>query len=55
MADRTPDEIDEAKNAAWDSKNDNVSKYPGMSYEDGVIAALDWITGDVDEHPMEEN
>jgi len=30
------------------------SKYPGMSYEEGVRAALEWVTGDVDDHPMEE-
>jgi hypothetical protein len=30
------------------------SKYPGMTYEEGVRAALEWVTGDVDDHPMEE-
>lgn len=29
------------------------SKFPGMSYEEGVIAALEWALGD-DIDPMED-
>jgi len=27
------------------------SKYPGMSYEDGIIYTLDWILGRTDDAP----
>lgn len=30
------------------------SRYRGMSYEAGVMAAVDWLTGVVDEAPDEE-
>ncbi len=30
------------------------SKFPGMSYEQGVDAALRWALGDTDERPMDE-
>lgn len=30
------------------------SHYRGMSYEDGVIAAIDWLTGNVEEAPDAE-
>lgn len=30
------------------------SNFPGMSYEQGVDAALRWALGDTDERPMSE-
>jgi len=30
------------------------TSYPGMSYEEGVRAALEWVSGDSDELPMED-
>jgi hypothetical protein len=30
------------------------SKYPSMSYEDGVAAAIDWMRGRVDESPYDD-
>jgi len=35
-------------------ERDNGSKFPGMSYEDGVIAALEWVLGIVSTKPMDE-
>ncbi len=29
------------------------TNYPGMTYAEGVRAALEWILGDADEPPME--
>ena len=50
---RTRSEIDEVLNKAVEGM-DSVSKWPGMSYEEGVNAALLWVTGDRDEDPMED-
>lgn len=52
---RSTEEIDNVVNDAWDSINEGSSRYPGMSYEEGVRAALDWVTGETDENPFEEN
>ncbi len=30
------------------------SKFRGMTYEDGVKAALEWVTGETTTKPMEE-
>lgn len=30
------------------------TKYPGMSYEQGIKYAIDWIVGNNDENPMED-
>ena len=30
------------------------SKFPGMTYEEGVMAALDWVLGVSEESPMED-
>lgn len=53
--DRTEQEIDDSINTAYELKDEVGSKWPDMSYEDGVIAALEWIKGDRDEAPFEEN
>lgn len=30
------------------------TNYPGMSYEQGIKAAIEWITGDIDIHPIND-
>jgi len=50
---RTEDQIDEQLNACADGV-DIGSQYPGMSYEEGVQAALLWVTGQSDDPPFEE-
>lgn len=40
-------EIDKASDAINDG-----GKFNGMSYEDGVVAALEWMLGDTDDKPM---
>ncbi len=32
----------------------NGSKFPDLSYEDGLLAALDWVLGETNDEPMEE-
>lgn len=46
-------QIEELLNDAVE-QNDNGSKYPGMSYEDGIIAALSWILGHSKFHPFKD-
>lgn len=50
---RTPDEIDALINACSEILDSDGSKFPGMSYEDGVRAAIEWIVGDDDANPLE--
>lgn len=33
---------------------DSGSKWPGMSYEEGVAAALRWVLGHSENRPMED-
>lgn len=51
--DRTEDEIDVQVNAAITQENKGETKWPGMTYEQGVRAALDWVRGFNDEAPMD--
>lgn len=51
---RPENEIDEAINQAVEQEDEGGSKWPGMTYEQGVSAALRWATGQSDEHPMAE-
>lgn len=32
----------------------NGSRWPGMSYEQGVEAGIQWLVGDTDDNPMED-
>lgn len=51
---RTQEEVDAVVDTAAEKINQGRSKFPGMTYEEGVRAALDWITGNIDDHPMED-
>jgi len=51
---RSKDDIEEQIAQALDSKEENGSKFPGMSYEDGVESALMWVIEERDETPMED-
>lgn len=45
---RSKSEIDEQIERAIDENG----VYFGMSYEEGVVAALDWVIGFIDEKPI---
>ena len=47
---RTDDEIQDQIAKA----QDNNGQFPGMTYEEGVAAALLWVTGDHEDAPMED-
>ncbi len=50
---RSEQEIEAVYDAAMDSGSTG-SKWPGMTYEQGIIAMLDWLTGRSDDKPMED-
>ena len=50
---KTEAEINEQIDIAAE-KRDNGEGFTGMSYEDGVIAALDWVSGMNSEKPMDD-
>lgn len=43
------DQIDKAS-----EKQENGEGFAGMSYEEGVKAALEWAMGDIDDKPMDD-
>jgi hypothetical protein len=51
---RGEDEVYEQIDKAGELINDEVSMYSGMSYEQGVRDALEWILGDIDDAPMDD-
>lgn len=51
---RTQREVDSVLGDCADSISEGSSKYPGLTYEEGVQAALDWILGNTDDQPMAE-
>ena len=51
---RSDQEINDVVNRASGGGVYGRSRWPSMTYEDGVRAAIDWIVGDSDDNPMED-
>lgn len=51
---RSDDEINDVMNRAAEGM-EGGGRWPGMSFEEGVHQALNWVTGGTDENPMSEN
>lgn len=49
---RTEDEIEELFNEAAVRANE-PTQYPGMTYEQGVFAALEWLKAKMEESPLD--
>ena len=45
------DEIEAKRNAVADKASTTGSKYPGMSYEEGIRDALEWVLGEYEGDP----
>lgn len=46
----------EMEDTLWSAREsgDTGSKFPGMTYEQGVAAALEWALGETNTNPMED-
>jgi len=53
VATPTSEEIEEQLNLAYEQINEGQSKYPSMTFEEGVRDALSWMQGDAEVPPME--
>jgi len=52
MSRPTPKEIAEQLNLAYEQIDEGSTKYPGMTYEEGVRDIIDWMQGDSDTPPL---
>ena len=50
---RTPKEVEALLDEAIERASQRT-KYPGMTYEEGVLATLDWLFGRNDDSPLED-
>jgi len=46
-------EIDDVLNKCLEAEDAGQSVYPGMTYEQGVKVALEWVQGETDEAPLD--
>lgn len=51
---RTEKEIWDLLNQCAEVEETGSSNYPGMSYEQGIKVAIEWIIGDVKDHPIND-
>ena len=49
---KTPDEIDDVLNECVEAEAKGRSRYPGMTYEEGVRVGIEWALGLADEPPF---
>lgn len=49
----TEDKVDDVLNSCSEATDSGVSNFPGMSYEQGVEYAINWLLNDGD-HPINE-
>lgn len=50
---RTEEEINDLLNKCAEAEDTGESKYPGMTYENGIAAAINWLTGNTDDNPLD--
>lgn len=51
---RTEQEIYAVIDQCAESINTGGTAYPSMNYEQGVRAAIEWLIGNTDDHPINE-
>lgn len=51
---RTTKEIEELIDQCAEARAMGKSKYPRMTYEDGIRAAIEWLTDKQAEHPLDD-
>ena len=51
---RSERELWDSLNHCAEAEETGASNYPGMSYEQGIKAAIEWIIGDVKDHPIND-
>jgi hypothetical protein len=50
---RTEDEIFAVLDKAMESQEKDRDRYSGMTYQEGIIAALDWVLGRLGDSPID--
>lgn len=50
---RSNNAIDNLLNFCAHQEENGETLYPGMTYEEGVKTALEWVMGDIEDHPTE--
>ncbi len=51
---RTDDEINDLRNDVAERIDQGGSRFPGMSYEQGIEEVLSWLFGESGDHPYDD-
>lgn len=51
---RTDEEINTVCEDAQRMVDEGLTRFPDRSYEEGLLAGIDWVVGDTDNHPYPE-
>jgi hypothetical protein len=51
---KTQAEIDDLYYAARDTVDTGKTKFSGMTYEEGIVNAIEWLQGEYDGHPYKD-
>jgi len=51
---RTDQEIYQLLNQCAEAEEMSTTKFPGMSYEQGIKEAIEWLSGDSNTYPLDD-
>lgn len=51
----TQKQIEDIRDRVAELVAEGKTLYPGMTFEQGVAAAIDWMTGEVEESPLDDS
>jgi hypothetical protein len=51
---RSNEEIDDLLNQCAEAEDRGDSRFFGMTYEQGIKCALEWVLGELEEYPLPE-
>lgn len=52
---RTEEEINEQIDIAYENISQGLSKFPNMTYEEGIKYFYEWVTGQSNEKPFDDD
>jgi hypothetical protein len=47
------EDIDDVLTRAQEAVDGGKSAHPGISYEDGILAGIQWVLGHTEDHPLD--
>lgn len=51
---RTEEEVEKLMDDCIENRTNGKHRYAGMTYEEGIRAGIEWLTGETEDYPFDE-